>query len=135
MNRRNVFQLAAAALGARLGANAQTKPATKSGTLLQQDLPKMDGKDWTVSLVNVEYPPGGGSESHRHPGPVVVYVLEGALVNKLDDGETITYKPGQTFYELPMHLHTIAKNASQTEPVKFLAFLITEKGKPLTVPK
>ncbi len=127
--------MAAAVLGARLSANAQTKPATKTGTLLQQDLPKMDGKDWTVSLVEVVYPPGGGSESHRHPGPVCVYVLEGALENKLDDGETITYKPGQTFYELPMHLHTIARNASKTEPVKFLAFLITEKGKPLTVPK
>ena len=112
MNRRHVFQLAAAALGARLGANSQTKPAPQPGMLLTQDLPKMGGKDWTVSLVNVEYPPGGGSEAHRHPGPVVVYVLEGALINKLDDGETITYTPGQTFYEQPMHLHTIAKNAS-----------------------
>ncbi len=135
MNRRHVFQMAAAALGARLSANAQTKPAAQRAPLIQQDLPKMDGKDWTVSLVEVVYPPGGGSESHRHPGPVCVYVLEGALENKLDDGATITYKPGQTFYEQPMHLHTIARNASKTEPVKFLAFLITEKGKPLTVPK
>jgi len=38
------------------------------------------------------------------------------------------------FYEPPLHLHAISKNASQTEPAKFLAFRVIEKGKPATVP-
>jgi quercetin dioxygenase-like cupin family protein len=133
MNRRDAFKVAAATFAACQAGAAQNQ--RRGAPLISQDLPKLDGKDWNVTVVPVEYPPGGGSESHRHPAHVFVYVLEGALVTKLDDGETVTYKPGQMFYEQPMHLHTIAKNASQTEPVKFLAFMLVEKGKPLTVPK
>jgi hypothetical protein len=33
-----------------------------------------------------------------------------------------------------MHLHAVSRNASQTEPVKFLVFRIVEKGAPGSVP-
>ena len=44
------------------------------------------------------------------------------------------YTAGQMFYEQPLHLHAVSRNASQTEPVKFLVFRAIEKGKPATVP-
>jgi len=94
----------------------------------------MDGQNLVVTVQRLEYAPGGSSEAHRHNGCTFVYVLEGALVAKLDDGPETTYTAGQMFYEQPLHLHAVSRNASQTAPAKFLVFRVIEKGKPATVP-
>jgi quercetin dioxygenase-like cupin family protein len=101
---------------------------------MTQDLPRMDGQEMVASVTELEYAPGGSSEAHRHPGHTFVYVLEGALIAKIDEGPEKTYHPGQMFYEPPMHLHAVSRNASETAPAKFLVFRIAEKGKPGTVP-
>jgi quercetin dioxygenase-like cupin family protein len=94
----------------------------------------MNGQELVVTVQQLEYAPGGWSEPHRHNGCTFVYVVEGALVAKLDDGPEKTYTAGQVFYEQPLHLHAVSRNASQTEPVKFVVFRVIEKGKPATVP-
>src|SRR3954462_4667753 len=38
---------------------------------------KLDGKDAKATTYEVTIEPGKGSAPHRHPGPVVAYVLEG----------------------------------------------------------
>lgn len=101
---------------------------------MAQDLPRMDGQNLVVTVDQLEYAPGGSSEAHRHNGCTFVYVLEGELVAKLDDGEEKTYTAGQMFYEQPLHLHAVSRNASHSEPAKFLVFRVIEKGKPATVP-
>jgi len=139
INRRHAIKAAAAIGVSPILSRAQSLSAPmnqlKAITLLTQDLVKMDGQDMEVRVAQLEYAPGGSSEPHRHPGHTFVYVLEGSLVAQLDDGPVKTYMPGQMFYEQPMHLHAVSKNASATEPVKFLVFRIAEKGKPGTVPK
>src|SRR6267142_1338116 len=137
INRRQAIKAAVAAipLTAALRVQAAPQEQLKRNTLMTQDLPRMDGQDMVASITELEYAPGGSSEPHRHPGHTFVYVLEGSLVAQLDDGPVKTYMPGQMFYEQPMHLHAVSKNASATEPVKFLVFRIAEKGKPGTVPK
>lgn len=92
----------------------------------------MEGK--VASLVTVTYAPGAGSQPHRHPGPVFGYILEGAIVSQVEPGPPITYRAGEAFYEPPMHVHRVSRNASKTRPAKLLAFVITEKGQPLTLP-
>ena len=94
----------------------------------------MDGDNLIVTIQQLEYVPGGASDAHRHNGCTFVYVLEGALVTRIDDGPEKTYRAGEMFYEPPLHLHAVSKNASQTEPAKFLVFRVIEKGKPGTVP-
>jgi quercetin dioxygenase-like cupin family protein len=136
IHRRDAIKAAAAAIPLRflLGAQAsQREPLTRK-TLMTQDLPRMAADDVQVSVFELQYAPGGSSEAHRHPGHTFVYVLEGALVAKIDDGPETTYKPGQMFYEPPLHLHAVSRNASQTEPAKFLVFRIAAKGQPGTVP-
>lgn len=49
-------------------------------------------------------------------------------------GKLMTLGPGDTFYESPTDIHTVSANASKSEPAKFLAFLIKDKGKPVTRP-
>ena len=94
----------------------------------------MDGDNLVVTIQELEYAPGGVSGAHRHNGCTFVYVLAGVLVTKIDDGPEKTYHPGEFFYEPPLHLHAISRNASQTEPARFLVFRVIEKGKPGTVP-
>ena len=135
INRRQAIKAATAIpLVAAICAQAAPQEQLKRNTLMTQDLPRMDGQDMVASVTELEYAPGGSSEAHRHPGHTFVYVLEGALTAKIDDGPEKSYHPGQMFYEPPMHLHAVSKNASETAPVKFLVFRIAENGKPGTVP-
>jgi quercetin dioxygenase-like cupin family protein len=49
-------------------------------------------------------------------------------------GREVTLTPGQTFYEGPDDIHTVGRNASQTESAKFLVFLVKGKGAPVLIP-
>jgi quercetin dioxygenase-like cupin family protein len=61
-------------------------------------------------------------------------VLEGSIVMQLKGGKEVTLKPGETFYEGPDDLHVVGRNASNTNPAKFLVFLVKNKGAPVLVP-
>jgi quercetin dioxygenase-like cupin family protein len=60
------------------------------------------------------------------------YVLEGALTLEPEGHPPVTLKAGETGYNPAKHIH-IAKNASTTEPVKVIGFLVGEKGQPLAI--
>jgi quercetin dioxygenase-like cupin family protein len=101
-------------------------------SLLSKDLTELHGKEGV--LLEVDYPPGGSDPIHRHNADVFVYVLEGTVVMQVQGGEPVTLKPGQTFYEGPNDVHTIARNASKTKSAKFLALFIKEKSAPILTP-
>jgi quercetin dioxygenase-like cupin family protein len=100
--------------------------------LMSKDLAENPGNE--VLMITVEHVPGGSSSIHRHDAQAFVYVLEGSVVMQLKDGEQVTLAPGQTFYEGPDDVHLVDRNASTTEPAKFLVFLIKNKGAPALVP-
>jgi len=102
--------------------------------VFQHNLPDVSLKGWSVTAVEVNYPPGGSSTAHRHPGITIVYVLEGEIRSQVGDGPEKTYTPGQMFLETPGQLHGVSRNASDSKPAKFLALLLAETGKPLTSP-
>jgi quercetin dioxygenase-like cupin family protein len=87
-----------------------------------------------VLMITVEHAPGGSSAIHRHNAQAFVYVLEGSVVMQLKGGKQVTLTPGQTFYEGPDDVHVVDRNASGTNPAKFLVFLIKDKGAPALVP-
>ena len=108
--------------------SAQESVAT---ALFQTDLPDIDGREALV--LEVEYPPGMASKSHRHNAHTFVYVLEGTVVMQVAGGEEMTLGPGQTFYETPDDIHSVSRNASDTEPAKVLVVFIKLEGAPMTV--
>lgn len=134
INRRRAMQAVAAAVPFGFAAPVLAQEQLKRVQLTSQELPKVDGDNLMVTIQQLEYAPGGASNAHRHNGCTFVYVLEGALIARIDDGPEKTYRAGEMFYEPPLHLHAVSKNASQTEPAKFLVFRVVEKGKPATVP-
>ena len=94
--------------------------------LMLKDLADIPGKE--VLMITVEYPPGGTDPVHRHDAHAFIYVLEGSIVMQVRGGKEVTLTPGQTFYEKPGDVHTVGRNASRTEPAKFLVLLLKSKG-------
>lgn len=60
--------------------------------------------------------------------------VEGTVVMQLKGGAEVTLKPGDTFYEAPDDVHLVDRNASKTEPAKFVVFLIEDKGAAALIP-
>ncbi|MYH69921.1 MAG: cupin domain-containing protein [Gammaproteobacteria bacterium] len=109
-------------------------PATSAevAMLYKQDLADMPGK--AGQLLTVEFAPGEVSAPHRHNAHTFVYVLEGSVVMQVQGGEAKTLTAGQTFYENPDDIHTVANNASDTEPAKILVFFIKDSDAPASMP-
>jgi quercetin dioxygenase-like cupin family protein len=101
--------------------------------LFARDLKDYPGKEGL--MINVEYPPGAVDPVHRHHAHAFVYVLEGTIVMQVKGGNEVTLKPGHTFYEGPDDLHTVGRNASTTEPAKFVVVLLKDKDAPVLVPE
>ena len=100
--------------------------------LAVRDLAGIPGKELRMSTV--EYIPGGAGHPHRHNAQVFVYVLEGTLRMQIEGSPVETLGPGDTFYEGPDDVHSIAANASQTKPAKILVFMVKDKNQPSLIP-
>ena len=109
--------------------SAQESVAT---ALFQTDLPDIEGREAVV--LEVEYPPGVASTSHRHNAHTFVYVLEGTVVMQVAGDEPQTLVAGQTFYESPNDIHSVSRNASATKSAKILVFFIKKIGAPASEP-
>jgi quercetin dioxygenase-like cupin family protein len=84
-------------------------------------------------MLTVEYAPGESSSRHRHNAHTFVYVLDGSIVMQVEGAEAVTLGPGQTFYESPSDIHVVSKNASDSQPAKFLVLFVKDKGSPPNV--
>jgi quercetin dioxygenase-like cupin family protein len=114
----------------RAGTLRAQQPTVTS--LMSQALTDMPGKEGL--MITVEYAPGGSDPIHRHNAHAFLYVLEGAVVMQVQGGQQVTLTPGQTFYEGPNDVHIVGRNASSTQPAKFLVFLVKPQGAPVLVP-
>jgi quercetin dioxygenase-like cupin family protein len=115
-------------------AGAQTAP-TPGQPVFRQDLPNVSLEGWEVTASFVDMPPGRVGAAHRHPGFVLVYVVEGSVVARISgQGEEKTYTAGQMFYEQPGATHEVSRNASQTQPARILAMIFAKKGSPQVLP-
>lgn len=108
-----------------------TEPTVTS--LMSKVLADVPGKEGLVLLV--EYGPGGADPIHRHNAHAFVYVLEGSVVMQVKGSEQVILSPGQMFYEAPQDVHLIGRNASSTEPAKFVVFLVKDAGAPAFIPE
>jgi quercetin dioxygenase-like cupin family protein len=137
---KTTIKLAALGLSGLLVAAAAAPPAPKTEApeakvtpLFTKVLKDYPGKE--AEMITVEYPPGSVDPVHRHNAHAFVYVLEGSIVMQVKGGKEVTLKPGETFYEGPDDVHTVGRNASKTEPAKFVVVLLKDKGAPVLVPE
>jgi len=133
--RKSIWFLAVAlnlSIGLCLISGSASAQEPKVTSLMSKDLPENPGKE--MLMITVEHAPGGSSPVHRHNAHAMVYVLEGSVVQQVKGGKEVTLKPGQTFYEGPDDIHVVDRNASKTQPAKFLVVLIKDKGAPALIP-
>jgi len=96
-------------------------------------LPNVQGK--TLTVVQVDYRPGGSSAPHRHPasGFVFAYVLSGTVRSQIDGQPLREYSAGETWTEPPNAHHVVSANASKTKPARLMAYVIADDGAQVTV--
>lgn len=121
-----------AVLAAQTPAWAHGDAADQVKVLQQQGPSNAPGKN--AVMLTVSYAPGQASPAHQHPGAVMAYVLEGAVVSKLDDEPEKTYQAGEYWYEAPGTIHSVSRNASQTQSAKLLVWSLVDEGSSVTVP-
>jgi|SRR5215470_7721504 len=126
------------AAGVALAADPPGKAAStgEGGTVKQifsQKLPNAPGK--TLTVVQVDYAPGGFSAPHRHPvsGFVFAYVLSGTIRSQVEGEPVGVYSAGQTWTEPPNSHHIVSANASKTEPARLIAYIVADDGAEPTV--
>ena len=85
----------------------------------------------TVSAI-AEVAPGNCAGRHTHPGAETTYVMEGAILLKVQGQPDRVVKAGESFQIPPNTPHDGC--TVQGEVFKVLATYIVEKGKPLASP-
>ena len=108
---------------------AQEPPKVTRQVLLKQD---MTIPDREAVMIAVELPPGSQEGRHTHPAELYVVVQEGTLFLESEGKDNETYKAGDVFYVGPGKVHNGKNNGTVT--TRLAAFLVAEKGKPLSAP-
>jgi quercetin dioxygenase-like cupin family protein len=120
------------ACSAQLASPARAAPQPVVTPVMLKDLPDEPGKE--MLMIAVDYPPGTVETIHRHDAHAFVYVLEGTIIEQVRGGKEVTLTPGQSFYEGPDDVHTVGRNASATQPAKFVVVLLKKKGVQAVLP-
>jgi len=85
----------------------------------------------TVDVREIVFAPGQETGRHQHPCPVVGYIAAGSAVLQIDGHEPQSLPAGAAFYEPAQTVIARFDNASQTEPMKFIACFLLEANEPL----
>src|SRR5262245_14499395 len=115
------------------GRAASTGEGATAKQVFSEKLPNVPGK--TLTVVEVDYRPGGFSAPHRHPasGFVFAYVLSGAIRSQVEGEPLRVYSAGQGWTEPPNAHHLVSANASRTKPARLIAYIIADDGAKATV--
>lgn len=132
MKTRDLYFRAYLAAAALLMLASTPAEAADVKELFAIDLADYAGKEGR--MLEVSYPPGAQDIVHRHDAHAFVYVLEGQIIMQLKGKPPVTLKAGQTFYEGPIDVHVVGRNASNTEPARFVVVLLKTKGAPILTP-
>jgi quercetin dioxygenase-like cupin family protein len=133
-DRRTFLGIAAASL-LPIGIDAQTPAPRPSAELARHALTgPLEG--FEAVLVEPNIPPGQRSAGpgHRHPGPVLGYVVEGQLRFGINHEPEQVVPAGGTFFEPAGALHTTHGSARPDGPTRVMVFMMVPRGNPLTSP-
>ena len=83
-------------------------------------------------LVEFNFRPGVSVPEHRHPGPIVGYVIDGRMKFSIDHEPDKAMPAGSTFFEPRGALHTSFGSADPNAPARVVAFLVVPSDSALT---
>jgi len=88
---------------------------------------------WETRLYLIEYPPGADSGGHHHPVVGLGYMLRGTILSAFGDEQPTAIGEGESFVDAAHQIHTVSRNASETEPLRFVIAYTVKQGEPVTV--
>jgi quercetin dioxygenase-like cupin family protein len=97
-------------------------------TVLQQVDTSVPGRE--VITARADFPAGGSTGMHTHPGDEISFVAEGS-VEVVMDGSSKVYKKGEAFNIIGGKVH---EAKAVDGPASVIANYVIEKGKPATTP-
>jgi quercetin dioxygenase-like cupin family protein len=123
--------IAAVSLAALAQDTRSARPPTPIQPLFSAPLPDVPGKNLVV--VPLKWGPATthARVDHRHPGSVYVYVTQGTVRLGVEGQPVKEVHTGESFFEPPGALHTVAESASATEGAAAIAVMIVPEGAPL----
>ena len=133
-DRRSFLEMAAASL-LPIGVDAQTSAPRPVAELARHALTgALEG--FEVVLVELNIQPGARSSGpgHRHPGPVLGYIVEGQMRFAINNEAEQVLPVGGTFFEPSGAVHTTSGSARLDGPTRAVVFMLVPKGSPLTSP-
>jgi quercetin dioxygenase-like cupin family protein len=83
-------------------------------------------------LVELNFAPGASAPVHRHPGPILGYVVDGSLPTAINDEPGAVVPAGGTFFEPTGAVHTTFGAATAEAPVRSVVFLVVPNGSGVT---
>ena len=107
---------------------AATLSAQIKRTVLQQVDSSAPGRE--VITARADFPAGGSTGMHTHPGDEISFVVEGS-VEVVMDGSSKVYHKGDAFSIIGGKAHDAKAVAG---PATVIANYVIEKGKPATTP-
>jgi quercetin dioxygenase-like cupin family protein len=114
------------ALLAGVAALAAAQPAITRTVLQRADLTTPGHEAVTA---RADFPVGGTTGRHTHPGDEVSYVVEGTVTLEIDGAPAKTLKAGEVFFVPAGKVHSAT--AAGGKAIVIANYLV-EKGKPLT---
>jgi len=112
--------------------SAPQKTGVTARELYEQLVPDTANKE--VTVLDVRYEPSAINRRHFHPAAVTFYVLSGSPVFQEEGRQPTTLKPGDSFL-VPAGTTHSHWNPSKTESVRWLEFIVAEKGKGRSIRK
>ena len=88
---------------------------------------------WETRLYLIEYAPGADGSGHYHPAVGIGYMLSGTILSAFGNENAVTIHQGESFVDAAHETHTICRNASDTEPLRFVIAYTVKQGEPVTV--
>ncbi len=115
-------------------ASAQEQGVVRPQVLMREIVQNMPGSETQeVRVLNVSFRPGDRTLFHSHRHPVTVYVLEGVFTMEMEGLGTVTVKAGEAKM-MPPSVKMTGYNRSTTEPLRLVAFYVSDPDTPFLDP-
>ena len=133
-NRRSFLGIAAASL-LPATIDAQTPAPPSRAPELARHALSGPFEGWDVVLVELNPTPGSRSTGpgHRHPGPVLGYIVEGQMRFAINNEPEQILPAGKTFFEPIGAVHSTNGSARTDGPTRAVVFMLVPKGSPLVM--
>jgi quercetin dioxygenase-like cupin family protein len=116
-------------------APAQTSAPRPASELARHALSgPFEGFDAVLVQLNIAAGSRTSGPGHRHPGPVLGYVVEGQMLFGVNNQPAQVVPTGGTFFEPTGTLHSAGGSGKPDAPARALVFMLVPKGSPLSLP-